>query len=85
MTRAGEHLYLAAAPGDPLELSNGWEIEVEACAHFDKPLPHRAVAISLDPVTIRDVTSAFYSAYRDAKYPGLGPASTHIIRNGKAA
>lgn len=85
MTRPGELLYLAAGPGDPLELSNGWAIEVEECVAFHKTLPHRAVAICLDPVTSRDVTAAFYSAYRDTRYPVAGPNSTHTIRNGRAA
>lgn len=82
MTRPGELLYLAA--GWQPEPSNGWDIEVRDCLN-GKPLPDRALAICLDPLSIRDVTHAFCAAVEEAGRSEAAFVSTHNIRNGRAA
>lgn len=84
MTRPGEHLYLGDDRGT-LALANDWSDEVEACAHHGGTMPERVVAISLDPLGIRDLTAAFEAAVRDAGRPEAGFPSSYVIRNGKAA
>jgi hypothetical protein len=84
MTRAGEHLYLGDDRG-LLDPSQGWAIEVEACAHHGGTMPERVVAISLDPLGIRDLTAEFESAVRDAMRPEAGFPSSYVIREGRAA
>lgn len=84
MTRAGEHLYLGDDRG-LLDPSQGWEIEVEACAHHGGTMPERVVAISLDPLGIRDLTAEFETAVFEAMRPEAGFPGTHNIRHGRAA
>lgn len=84
MTRAGEHLYLGDDRGT-LELANLWADEVEACVSLSKPMPEYVVAISLDPLTIRDLTRDFEAAVAAAQRPEAGFPSSYVIRNERAA
>lgn len=84
MTRAGEHLYLGDDRGT-LELANLWADEVEACAHHGGTMPERVVAISLDPLGIRDLTAEFETAVSEATRPEAGVPGTHTIRGRHAA
>jgi hypothetical protein len=85
MTPAGEHLYLGDDRGT-LELANLWADEVEECVLLHKAMPEYVVAISLDPLNIRDLTRDFWRAVdQDPHHRSEVEILTHIIREGKAA
>lgn len=66
--QSGESLHFLTEDGAFAD-TNGWPVEVEECAAFDKDMPVKAFAINTDIPTIRNVTSEFYTAVRRHSRP----------------